>query len=183
MARSASQAILLVDGYNMIGAWSRLQQIRDQHGLEDARRDLVELLVGYSAFQDFETEVVFDAQFQGTPSVKEDVTRNLKICYTNHLQTADSYIEQMCAQFRNDIRRFEKRLIVATSDRAQQLTVEGYGAECMSAHRLQADIEQTAHRILRKQRQKGRSRKGFLLNSLDPAAQQQLIKMRFGEPL
>jgi hypothetical protein len=180
MPRLTLEAILLVDGYNIIGAWASLQRVRDREGLEPARRQLAEALLNYSAFQGFDTQIVFDAQYQGSPGNREVITPNLSLIYTDYLQTADSFIEQVCSRFRNDLRKFEQRLIVATSDRAQQLTVKGYGAEWMSALQLQSEVEASVHRIRGKQNQKSRTSKRFLINSLDPAAQQRLAKMRLG---
>ncbi|MBE9180800.1 NYN domain-containing protein [Oculatella sp. LEGE 06141] len=185
MPRPKPQALLLVDGYNVIGAWSNLQCARDRYGLEAARRELIEALVGYSAFHGFDTRIVFDAQYQDTPGSREVVTPTLSICYTDYRQTADSYIERTCSLFRSDLRKFEQRLIVATSDRAQQLTVVGYGAEWMSTQQLLVEVELSHQRVRRKQRQthKKRSPNRFLSNSLDPAAQQRLAQLRMGWPL
>ncbi|MEB3337127.1 MAG: NYN domain-containing protein [Leptolyngbyaceae bacterium] len=180
MPRRSPQAILLVDGYNIVGAWTELRERRDRDGLEAARRELAEALVNYSAFQDFETHLVFDAQYQDTPGVAEVVTQHVSIYYTNFGQTADTYIERACAQFRQDLRKFQQRLIVATSDRAQQLTVVGYGAEWMSAQKLSQEVEFTARRVLRKQQTPQKSSGRFLANSLDPIAQQRLAKLRLG---
>ncbi|MBD2463321.1 NYN domain-containing protein [Oscillatoria sp. FACHB-1407] len=180
MSRSTPQGILLVDGYNMIGAWPNLRETRDRDGLEAARRDLIEALLSYSAYQDFETEVVFDAQYQGTPGTREVINRHFAIFYTDYKQTADSYIELACSRFRNDVRKFKQRLIVATSDEAQRLTVVGYGAECMSAQKLWAEVEGATHRVRKTQRSKGRSPQRFLSSSLDPIAQQRLAQLRLG---
>lgn len=178
------QAILLVDGYNMIGAWAGLKETRDRHGLEVARRELANALIGYSAYEGFDTQVVFDAQYQDNPGSREVLTGNVSLCYTDFKQTADTYIEKTCALFRKDLRKFEQRLIVATSDRAQQLTVVGYGAEWMSAQRLLAEIELADLRVSRQQRsqqKKGRSPQRFLSSALDPEARQRLAKMREGD--
>jgi uncharacterized protein len=180
MPPSSPQAILLVDGYNVVGAWSSLQWVRDREGLEAARRELVEALVGYSAFHGFDTRIVFDAQYQGTPGCREVITQNLAVCYTDFKQTADTYIERACALFRSDLRKFEQRLIVATSDRAQQLTVVGYGAECMSAQHLQREVESASQRVRKRQKNKQRSAARFLSNALDPAAQERLARLRMG---
>lgn len=182
MPSSTPQAILLVDGYNVIGACPRLMRLRDRDGLETARRELVEFLADYSAYQDYETQIVFDSQYQDTPGNREAVTANVWICYTEFRQTADTYIEKICAGFRKDVRKFNQRLIVATSDRAQQLTVTGYGAEWMSAQRLLAEIDLTIQRVSRKQQsaRKGRSPRRFLSNAIDPAARQQLARLRMG---
>ncbi|GAB4136813.1 MAG: NYN domain-containing protein [Cyanobacteria bacterium J069] len=179
--RPAFQAILLVDGYNVIGAWEVLRQLRDRHGLEEARRGLVESLVGYSSFQGYNTQVVFDAQYQDTPGSRETITENVCICYTEFQQTADTFIELACSRFRNDLRKFEQRLIVATSDRAQQQTVFGYGAELMSAQRLLAEVESAEQRVRGRQFTKGRSPGRFLADSIDPQAREKLARLRFGQ--
>lgn len=67
MPASIPQAILLVDGYNVIGAWPDLTRIRDRDGLEAARRALLETLLSYSASQDYDTQLVFDSQYRDTP--------------------------------------------------------------------------------------------------------------------
>lgn len=121
MAASPLQALLLVDGYNIIGAWSSLQKTRDRHGLETARRELVESLINYTTHQGFETKIVFDSQYQKTPSSQEKYTATLSVCYTAFAQTADTYIEKICASFYREISATLPRLIVATSDRAQRL--------------------------------------------------------------
>ncbi|MHC5729642.1 MAG: NYN domain-containing protein, partial [Nostoc sp.] len=99
MSRSLLQAVLLVDGYNIIGAWPCLKKTRDRVGLEAARGELVEAMTGYSAFQGYETQIVFDAQYQNCASNKEIVTELLSVYYTDFGQTADTYIEKSCASF------------------------------------------------------------------------------------
>ena len=56
----AMSQILLVDGYNMIGAWSELRQLADDN-LEDARDRLIELLANYQGFSGKRIILVFDA--------------------------------------------------------------------------------------------------------------------------
>ncbi|NET34816.1 MAG: NYN domain-containing protein, partial [Cyanothece sp. SIO1E1] len=124
--------------------------------------------------------IVFDAQYRNTPSDRETVTRNVTICYTDFGQTADTYIEKACALFRSDVRKFEQRLIVATSDRAQQLTVVGYGAEWMSAQQLAAEVEVSVHRVKRRQHSSKRPSGRFLASSLDAESQRRLAEMRRG---
>jgi predicted RNA-binding protein with PIN domain len=182
MPRATLDAILLVDGYNVVGAWHELKQVRDRQGLEEARRHLIEALIGYSAFQGFETQIVFDAQYQDTPNNREVITRHLCVHYTDFGQTADTFIEKTCADFRSDIRKFKQRLIVATSDRAQQLTVVGFGAEWMSAEQLANDVEFVTRRVQRQLKTSKKPSGRFLMHSLDPIAQQRLSKLRFGDP-
>jgi hypothetical protein len=180
MPPSSPQAVLLVDGYNVIGIWSSLKQTRDRHGFEAARQELIEALINYSAFQGYETQVVFDAHSQNTPCSCEVLTDFLSVCYTDFGQTADTYIEKFCASFRYNLLKSKQRLIVATSDRAQQITVVGYGAEWMSSLQLASDVEFTARRARRRHRPEKQSSGRFLFNSLDAQAQQRLAEWRKG---
>ncbi|NEO25320.1 MAG: NYN domain-containing protein [Kamptonema sp. SIO4C4] len=173
-------AHLFVDGYNMIGAWSELQQTRDRHGLDAARQQLVEALINYSALQDYETVVVFDAHLKRDPGYRESYTQHLSAHYTNFDETADTYIEKACASQARKLRYTQQRLIVATSDRAQQQTVTGYGAECLSAKQLARLVRQVKLKSRPKQRPRKKSSGRFLVNTLDPKAQQRLTQMRFG---
>jgi hypothetical protein len=174
------QPVLLVDGYNVIGAWSSLKKTCARHGFPAAREELVEALINYSAFQGYKTQVVFDAHSQNTPIHCEVLTTHLSVCYTDFGQTADTYIEKFCASFRFNFSRHSQRLIVATSDRAQQQTVVGYGAEWMSALQLANDVEFIARQARRKHRPQKQSRGRFLFNSLDAQAQQRLGELRKG---
>ncbi len=157
-----------------------LQETRDRQGFDAARRQLIEMLTGYSSFQHYDTRIIFDAYHRATPAACETVTRNLSICYTNYRETADTYIERTCARFRDNPRKFDQRLIVATSDTVQGVTVKGYGAEWISALHLLSDLEAIGQRIQKKQRSKSRSTKRMLSSRLDPIAQQRLTQMRFG---
>jgi len=180
MPRSRPQAVLIVDGYNVIGAWSYLQKTRDLDGLEASREKLIEELVNYSAFEGFETQIVFDAHYQDTRSYCQEITPNLLVHFTEFGQTADTYIEKFCASFRYDLYKSTSRVIVATSDRAQQLTVMGYGAEWMSAQQLVNAVETTARRIQRQHQSKKQPSSRFLFNSLDAQSQQRLTEWRRG---
>ncbi|WP_449420130.1 NYN domain-containing protein [Phormidium nigroviride] len=180
MSASLSQAVLLVDGYNMIGLWPRLSDKRDRDGLEMARRHLIEELVNYSAFLGLDARLVFDAYYQDTPCVKEIITKNLSVYYTEFGQTADTYIEKSCAVLRYELRSLKRRLIVATSDRAQQLTVVGYGAEWMSALQLARDVESTCRQREGRHNPRKQSSSRFLASSLNAESQKRLAQLRMG---
>lgn len=181
MSRPLRRAFLLVDGYNVIGLWPRLRDSRNLNGLETARRDLIEALVNYSASQGLNTQVVFDSQYQYTPTAKEIITDNLSVQYTEFGQTADTFIEKACANLRQEMRLSKSRLIVATSDRAQQLTVVGYGAEWMSSQQLAHDVESVANGIRRRCKQSKRTSSRFLASHLDPESQRRLAELRMGK--
>jgi uncharacterized protein len=192
MPPSRKQAVLLVDGYNVIGAWTELHdnnkkrnplQAGSKADLEAAREKLVEALINYSAYEDYETKIVFDAYNRDAPAYCEIVTPNLSIHYSDFLETADTYIEKFCAAFRHDLQYSASRLIVATSDRAQQLTAIGFGAEWISSLQLISDVDFSAKRSKQRHRPQKQSSGRFLFNSLDPKAQAQLSALRHGLPL
>ena len=180
MSRPLTNAVLFVDGYNIIGIWPGLQQKRDGESTESARRHLIESLINYSAFEGLDARIVFDAHYQNTPGVSEKVSRNLLIHYTAYGQTADTYIEKMCASLCHKLRLSRRRLLVATSDRAQQLTVMGYGAEWMSAMQLSEAVEASNRQRQRRHQTPKRSRSRFLDSSLDPESQRRLDQLRMG---
>jgi hypothetical protein len=181
MPSSSSSALLLVDGYNIIGAWSRLCHLRDRHGLESARQVLIEDLINYAAHRNFQARIIFDAQYQKTPIVQEQYTPHLSVTFTAWMQDADSYIEKLCATYHRQSSPLRpSRLIVATSDRAQQLTVTGYGAEWMSAQKLAGDVEASHQQVHRQKRPTKQGKGRFLFDALDAQSQQKLQQWRHG---
>lgn len=170
--------LLLVDGYNIIGTWASLKKTRDRHGLEPARRELIESILNYIAHSGYQAQVVFDSQYRKTPSSLENHSPNLSIYFTAWSQTADTYIEKVCASFFHQNHPSPPRLIVATSDRDQRLTVVGYGAEWMSAQSLANEIDVSTHQVRRKQRPSKSSQGRFLFNCLDAKSQARLAQWR-----
>jgi len=183
MSSPSYQAILLVDGYNIIGDWSDLKKSRDRHGLEAARHELIECLINYAASVAYRTKVVFDAHYQDTPRSTQVHTSALSVHFTAFEETADTYIEKFCATFaRKKYQQESTRLIVATSDRAQQLTVVGYGSEWLSAPMLEREVERAVQKTKSKTRKQTKKQLSgrFLLNALDPVAQKRLRQMQRG---
>lgn len=178
MSSIKPSSFLLVDGYNVIGAWTCLKKVRDVHGLEMARQELVEVLINYTALKGFQTQIVFDAHYQQTPSHEEKYTQSLSVYYTAYSQTADTYIERFCADFRHQSHFLHSpNLIVATSDEAQRRTVIGYGATCYSAQRLKIEVDSSRHVHTRKKPSKS-SQGRFLFHSLDETVQKRLQDLR-----
>ncbi len=181
MSPSFPPTVLLVDGYNIIGAWPCLKKTSDNVGLEDARNELLEALVSYSAFTGYQTQVVFDAHFQRNGTNEEVVTKLVTALYTDFGQTADTYIEKLCASLRQKVsQRLLSRVVVATSDRAQQLTVQGYGAEWISAKQLCDEVEATVCRTRQKYKSRKKTNGRFLANSIDAKSRQKLAELRMG---
>ncbi|AFY74929.1 putative RNA-binding protein containing a PIN domain [Synechococcus sp. PCC 7502] len=174
----AHPPVMLVDAYNIIGAWASLKRWRDLGDFDAARTELTEIMAGYSSYHGYQSTLVFDAYNVPTPAVTEKVTKNLKLHFTNHRQTADSYIEKCCAEVHRHPLRHLKRVIVVTSDRAQHLTTTGFGAEWMSALALEQEVELTFKSVRHRQKPQTQSVKRLLSSTLDDQTRERLNKLR-----
>src|SRR6476620_11592684 len=122
--------ILLVDGYNIIGAWPELRVLKD-HDLPAARDHLIERMAEYQAYSGYRVIVVFDAYFvQGTE--KKYKNHKVEVIFTKENETADERIEKMAISLNN--RRTQ--IHVATSDFTEQWAIFGQGALRKSAREL-----------------------------------------------
>ena len=119
---------LLIDGYNIIFAWSDLKELAKEN-LEAARMALIERMKQYQAFCDIDVIIVFDAyKVKGNVGEVERIGA-LTIVYTKEAQTADAYIEKTARELSKNY-----KVTVATSDNLEQLIVFGSGACRMSAN-------------------------------------------------
>ena len=129
------QNILLVDGYNMIGAWRELRPLREPH-FEDARDRLIERMAEYKAHTGWRVIVVFDAHLvPGTEQLY--IQHTVEVIYTKKNETADERIEKLSA----DLRGRAVQIHVATSDMAEQSVVFGHGALRKSARELEIEMQ------------------------------------------
>lgn len=107
--------LLIIDGYNMIGAWPDLVKLKNQDRMEDARDLLLHQLSNYQRYEGIEIWVVFDAQF--VPGIQKSYTRHsVTVIFTKEGETADSYIEGIVSEKNNRL----TQVTVATSDLAEQ---------------------------------------------------------------
>ncbi|MDQ1143295.1 putative RNA-binding protein with PIN domain [Bacillus sp. SORGH_AS 510] len=122
--------ILLVDGYNIIGAWPELRVLKERD-LPAARDRLIERMAEYQAFSGFRVIVVFDAHFvQGTE--KKYKNHQVEVIFTKENETADERIEKMAISLSNR----KTQIHVATSDFTEQWAIFGQGALRKSAREL-----------------------------------------------
>ncbi len=129
------QTILLVDGYNMIGAWKELRPLRDSD-FEEARNRLIELMAEYKAAMGFRVIVVFDAHL--VPGVEQTYVHNaVEVIYTRKNETADERIEKLT----NELKGRKKQIYVATSDMTEQNVIFGQGALRKSARELEIEMQ------------------------------------------
>ncbi len=128
------ELFLLVDGYNMIGAWGHLKEIKKK-SLERARELLVEDLTGFGTIYKCRVIIVFDAyDVRGLESCEK--RHDLEIVFTRENETADEYIERFVALHK----RFGRKIWVATSDAVQQWQIFGQGALRKPAFELLQEI-------------------------------------------
>ncbi|GBF77015.1 hypothetical protein PA598K_05539 [Paenibacillus sp. 598K] len=130
------QDVLLVDGYNMIGAWPELERLKEL-GLEEARDRLLELLADYQGFTGMQVIVIFDAhRVPGHGATYKQF--NLTVIYTREKETADEVVERLVGE----LKQRGRNIYVATSDMAEQHIAFGKGALRLSARELLIELGQ-----------------------------------------
>ena len=126
--------ILLVDGYNIIGAWPELQELKNKD-LAAARDRLVEKMAEFQGYTGYRVIVVFDAYgVQGLE--KKYKNYQVDVIFTKENETADERIEKLAIALSN--RRTQ--IHVATSDFTEQWAIFGQGALRISARELQIEM-------------------------------------------
>ncbi|MCM3757794.1 NYN domain-containing protein [Sporosarcina aquimarina] len=128
--------ILLVDGYNIIGAWPELRELKSLK-LAEARDRLIDLLAEYQAFKGWRVIVVFDAYLVPGIENKENRSR-VEVVFTRENETADERIEKLVAE----LSKRTVQLHVATSDLTEQWIIFGQGALRISARELEIEMQE-----------------------------------------
>lgn len=136
--------ILIVDGYNIIGAWPELKELKDED-LGAARDLLIEKMAEYKAYTGYRVIIVFDAQYVKGPE-KKVKNHNVEVIYTKTNEIADEKIEKLAIEL-NDRRT---QVYVATSDYTEQWAVFGQGALRKSARELLIEMEAIEKQIGKK---------------------------------
>ena len=106
--------LVIVDGYNVIYAWERLKKIAKAN-LEEARKNLMDLLENYTAYTKTEVILVFDAYLVKDGKGSDYTKDGLRVVFTKQDQTADTYIEIMMRELGPD---YSIRMV--TADRLLQ---------------------------------------------------------------
>lgn len=126
--------ILLVDGYNIIGSWPELQELKNKD-LAAARDRLVEKMAEFQGYTGYKVIVVFDAYgVQGLE--KKYKNYQIDVIFTKENETADERIEKLAIALSD--RRTQ--IHVATSDFTEQWAIFGQGALRISARELQIEM-------------------------------------------
>ncbi|MEH7223795.1 NYN domain-containing protein [Bacillus sp. JJ1521] len=127
--------ILLVDGYNIIGAWPELRLLKTKD-FSAARDLLIEKMAEYQAYTGYKVIVVFDAHL--VPGIETKTkSRKIEVIFTRENETADERIEKLAKQLSN----IKTQIHVATSDFTEQWQIFGQGALRKSARELLTEME------------------------------------------
>ena len=126
---------LLVDGYNVIHAWSELAELAGSD-MEQARGKLQDILCNYQGYHGGEVILVFDAyRVAGHPTEMFDY-HNIHVVYTKTAETADQFIEKF------SVEKAERyHVTVVTNDGLEQIIIRGAGAHLLSARDFRAEME------------------------------------------
>jgi uncharacterized protein len=136
--------ILLVDGYNIIGAWPELNELKKKD-LAAARDRLVEQMAEYQGYTGYRVIVVFDAYYvQGI--ARKYNNYKVEVLFTRENETADERIEKLAIELGN----IKTQIHVATSDFTEQWAIFGQGALRKSARELLTEIKVIEKKIERK---------------------------------
>ncbi|KAM3344109.1 putative protein isoform X1 [Capsicum galapagoense] len=150
----AAVPVLLVDGYNVCGYWSKLKKHFMNGSLDIARQKLIDELVSFSLLREVKVVVVFDAMMSGIPTHKENF-ESVDVVYSSET-CADAWIEKECRFCCKDCAFIGSRwctLVVAlrddgcpkiwvvTSDHNQQHAAYGAGAFVWSCKALISEIK------------------------------------------
>ena len=113
--------LLIVDGYNVIGAYEADGMTE---GILDEKRDRLRLqLEDYAGYTDTEIILVFDGYLSDRGFVTEEKYDKLTVVFTKKGETADSYIERLTAGAPK-----YREIRVATSDNLEQSQIFSSGA-------------------------------------------------------
>lgn len=129
-------AELIVDGYNVIHAWTSLKRLLSDASLEAARDKLVERLAVLGMITGESVTVVFDAHHSASMSNSEQMVDGVRVVFTRRGHSADHAIERIAYAASNT----GEIITVATSDRFQRDLVRGMGGAVISALELERRV-------------------------------------------
>lgn len=126
--------ILVIDGYNIIGASDELSRLK-RRDIGQARKRLIEQMEEYQAYTGNHIIIVFDALYVKGNEHRQTYN-GIEIIYTREDETADECIERLVKSLKN----VNNEVYVATSDYMEQRTIFSRGALRMSARELLLNI-------------------------------------------
>ena len=134
--------MLLVDGYNIVGASERLSSLKNRESLDAARTALIEEVVQLASMRGWRIELVFDSYMTGRagsrdPSAGSELVNTV---FTGSRDSADSYIEKTSYAISSSTGSTSESYAVATNDKAIINAVTSHGGVTMSSDRFLAEL-------------------------------------------
>ena len=165
--------LLLVDGYNVLGAWDVPK--KEHLSIEEARERLVHLVADYAGYSGQEIILVFDGHYTDRLTRSETNRHGVTVVFTRHGESADNYIEAVC-----DAAPKWRRVRVATSDATEQTVTMGRGAVRISSREFLLELShvRTDGRTQFREERKTRS---DILSRLSPEQRELFDRLRKGE--
>lgn len=164
--------LLLVDGYNVIGAWTVPQ--REHLTIEESRDRLIHMIANYAGYSGEEVIVVFDGHYTDRPMSTRIEQYGIQVVFTRHGESADNYIEASC-----EAAPKWRKVRVATSDAVEQTVTMGRGAVRISSREFLMELSQV--RTQGKRTVAAPPSRGDLLTRLTPQQREIFDRMRKGE--
>ena len=166
--------LLIVDGYNVIGAWREAE--KERWSIDECRDRLLRLLEDYSGYSGEDVVLVFDGYQSDRKTRTEEQFGNLTLVYTRHGETADSYIERLVAQTPK-----YRAVRVATSDGLEQSQVLSTGAIRLTSRELLRELRHLRQRGMEQHRTDNTMPKTSLASRLPQDTLNALEAMRRGK--
>ncbi len=165
---------MVVDGYNIINAWSDIFDLRKEP-LEDCRDKLLDMLSNYQGYKNVEVIVVFDAHLVKGGQEKQKGYGKIKVVYTKENETADNFIERFVYGMAR-----EHRIRVATSDYLEQRMILSSGGIRMSPRELKEEIK-SAPNNAKTDYSKALTKNNTIMSNINAELLEKLEKMRRGK--
>lgn len=171
---------LIVDGYNIIGAWPQFQ--RAGGDLSQARDQLIHILADYAGFTGCELHLVFDGYASTKKTTTIERQFGITVVYTRQHETADHYIERYVDTYLDGLPRYAHADIrVATNDALEQSVILARGAVRLSATELLGDVRAQKRLSQREHAQSKHIKPMTFEDRLTNAQKIKLERMRRGE--
>lgn len=126
---------LLVDGYNVIFAWSELSALAAS-SIDGARGRLLDIMSNYQGITGVNIIVVFDAYRLENHKTEFLDYHNVHVVYTKTAETADHYIEHYAHE---NSKKYD--ITVATSDGLEQIIIRGAGCQLLSSREFELVVK------------------------------------------
>jgi hypothetical protein len=111
--------LLLVDGYNIVGASERLATLKNCESLDAARTVLIEEVVQLASMRGWRIEIVFDSYMTGRAGSRDPAagSKLVSTVFTGSRDSADSYMEKTSLSLSSATGAAATSYAVATNDR------------------------------------------------------------------